>query len=171
MTQKKVEKSNVHFDRESKAKRIIVVLDEVSLEIARTKRGVELINCDEHAKFIIKMKKRPEDFRPDIVHQCLLALLDSPLNKFNKLQVILRTQKGLTIEINPSIRLPRTYKRFSGLFAQLMTKGRIQAPSGGATLLNVTNHPVHALVPPKSRYIQLTKHGHLVPDLTNFITE
>ena len=68
VTQKQVEMSNVNFDRESKAKRIIVVLDEVSLEIARTKRGVELINCDEHAKFITKIKKRPEDFRPDITH-------------------------------------------------------------------------------------------------------
>jgi len=57
----------------------------MSLETARTKKGVELINCDDHEKYIRKLKRNPEDYRPDIAHQCLLALLDSPLNKFQKL--------------------------------------------------------------------------------------
>ena len=82
-----------------------------------TKKGVELINCDDHGKVIAKMKRSPEEFRPDIAHQAMLALLDSPLNKNNKLQLILRTQKGITIEVNPDIRMPRTFKRFSGLMA------------------------------------------------------
>ena len=82
-----------------------------------TKKGVELINCDDHSKVIAKMKRSPEEFRPDIAHKAMLALLDSPLNKNNKLQLILRTQKGITIEVNPDIRMPRTFKRFSGLMA------------------------------------------------------
>ena len=56
-----------------------------SLETAQTKRGVELLNCDDHSKLIAKMKRSPDDFRPDIAHQAVLALLDSPLNKHNKL--------------------------------------------------------------------------------------
>ena len=46
---------------------------------------MELLNCDDHSKLIAKMKRSPDDFRPDIAHQAVLALLDSPLNKHNKL--------------------------------------------------------------------------------------
>jgi rRNA pseudouridine-1189 N-methylase Emg1 (Nep1/Mra1 family) len=47
--------------------------------------------------------------------QCLLTLLDSPLNKAGLLQVYIHTAKGVLIEVNPSVRIPRTFKRFSGL--------------------------------------------------------
>jgi rRNA small subunit pseudouridine methyltransferase Nep1 len=47
--------------------------------------------------------------------QCLLTLLDSPLNKAGLLQVFVHTTKGVLIEINPHVRIPRTFKRFSGL--------------------------------------------------------
>lgn len=33
-----------------------------------TKRGVELINSEDHEKLIEKTKKNPEDYRPDITH-------------------------------------------------------------------------------------------------------
>ena len=96
-----------------------------SLETALTKKGVQLLNCDDHEKFALKTNKKVSSFRPDVAHQTLLALLDSPLNKFGHLQVFMRTQKGLSIEVNPSVRMPRTFKRFSGLMAQLLTKGKI----------------------------------------------
>lgn len=44
-----------------------------------------------------------------------MMLLDSPLNKAGLLQVYLRTNKNVLIEINPQTRIPRTYKRFAGL--------------------------------------------------------
>lgn len=47
--------------------------------------------------------------------KCLLTLLDSPLNKAGLLQVYIHTAKGTLIEVNPSVRIPRTFKRFSGL--------------------------------------------------------
>ena len=47
--------------------------------------------------------------------QCLLTLLDSPLNKAGLLQVYIHTAKGVLIEVNPHVRIPRTFKRFSGL--------------------------------------------------------
>jgi rRNA small subunit pseudouridine methyltransferase Nep1 len=50
--------------------------------------------------------------------QCLLTLLDSPLNKAGLLQVYVQTAKGVLIEINPSVRIPRTFKRFSGLMGE-----------------------------------------------------
>ncbi len=45
----------------------------------------------------------------------MLTLLDSPLNKAGLLQVYIHTAKGVLIEVNPHVRIPRTFKRFSGL--------------------------------------------------------
>lgn len=58
------------------------------------------------------------DYRPDILHHSLLALLDSPLNKAGKLQVYVQTTKSVLLYVNPKIRLPRTYKRFAGLMGK-----------------------------------------------------
>ena len=44
-----------------------------------------------------------------------MTLLDSPLNKAGLLQVYIHTAKGVLIEVNPHVRIPRTFKRFSGL--------------------------------------------------------
>ena len=100
-----------------------------------------------------------------------MALLDSPLNKQKLLQVFLRTQKGHTIEVSPEIRLPRTFKRFSGLFAQLMTQGRIQVnKQGGTTLLQVNNYPIHTLVHKDAKYIKLNvlSKGNLVENFSQY---
>ena len=42
-------------------------------------------------------------------------LLDSPLNKAGLLQIYIHTAKNVLIEVNPKCRIPRTFKRFSGL--------------------------------------------------------
>ena len=67
------------------------------------------------------------EVRPDITHQCLLTLLDSPINKAGKLQVYIRTARGVLIEVNPTVRIPRTFKRFSGLMVQLLHKLSIRS--------------------------------------------
>jgi rRNA pseudouridine-1189 N-methylase Emg1 (Nep1/Mra1 family) len=73
--------------------------------------------------------------RPDIVHQCLLALLDSPLGKAGRLQVFIHTQRDILIEVNPQVRIPRTYKRFAGLMVQLLQKLSVRAASSSQTKL------------------------------------
>ncbi len=40
-----------------------------NLETANTKRGIELLNCDDHQRLIAKMKRSNEEFRPDVLHQ------------------------------------------------------------------------------------------------------
>lgn len=59
--------------------------------------------------------KDPGTVRPDITHQSLLMLFDSPLNRAGLLQVYIHTNKNVLIEINPQCRIPRTFKRFGGL--------------------------------------------------------
>lgn len=98
-----------------------------------------LLNCDDHQGILAKTGRDIADARPDITHQvcsshsipyvgpylthlrqCLLTLLDSPLNKAGRLQVFIHTAKGVLIEVNPHVRIPRTFKRFSGLMGTLM---------------------------------------------------
>jgi len=45
-------------------------------------------------------------------------LMDSPLNRAGLLQVYIRTNKNVLIEINPQTRIPRTFKRFAGLMGK-----------------------------------------------------
>lgn len=93
-----------------------------------------LLNCDDHQGILAKTGRDIADARPDITHQvcypdttqlslmelfqCLLTLLDSPLNKAGLLQVYVHTAKGVLIEVNPHVRIPRTFKRFSGLMGE-----------------------------------------------------
>ena len=62
---------------------------------------------------------------PVVLLQCLLTLLDSPLNKAGLLQIYIQTEKNVLIEVNPHTRIPRTFKRFSGLMG---TTGRTWEP-------------------------------------------
>ena len=68
-------------------KRLIVVLESANLETVKTAKGFGLLNADEHQGVLRKHGKDFSDARPDITHQCLLMLLDSPLNRAGLLQV------------------------------------------------------------------------------------
>lgn len=143
--------------------KIIVLLDQARLETVKNKRGIfELLNCDDHRDLCKKKLKRdPKEFRPDIAHQELLALIDSPLNKAGCLQVYMRTNNNVLIEINPSIRIPRTYKRFSGLIVQLLHKMKIKAGNTSETLMKVIKNPFSQHLPPGTRVYGMSCQGTL----------
>jgi len=128
---------------------VIILLDQATVETVKNKRGVyELLNCDDHRELCKKKLKRdPNEFRPDILHQELLALLDSPLNKAGYLKIYIQTKKRVLIDVNPSIRIPRTYKRFSGLMVQLLHKMKIKAGTESTTLLKVIKNPFSQYLP------------------------
>lgn len=52
-------------------------------------QGYYLLNCDDHGNFLRRHDKDPALYRPDICHQALLAILDSPLAKSGRLKVLL----------------------------------------------------------------------------------
>lgn len=83
----------------------------------------ELLNCDDHINIMRRNNKDPATVRPDITHQSLLMLFDSPLNRAGLLQVYIHTHKNVLIEINPQTRIPRTFKRFGGLMGK---KGAVE---------------------------------------------
>lgn len=88
--------------------------------------------------------------------QCLLTLLDSPINKAGKLQIYISTAKGVLIEVSPSVRIPRTFKRFAGLMVQLLHRLSIKSTNSQEKLLRVINNPITDHLPPKCRKITLS---------------
>lgn len=124
------------------SRRVVVVLQQASLETVKTKKGFELLNCDEHVGLQRKMNRDPAASRPDITHQLLLALLDSPLNKAGMLQIFIETTKNVLIEVSPATRIPRTFKRFAGLMVQLLHKMKVRAADSSETLLKVIRNPI-----------------------------
>lgn len=124
------------------AKRLIVVLESASLETIKNGKSYELLNCDHHKQQILKYKKDPSECRPDITHQCLLMLLDSPLNRAGLLQVFIHTRKKVLIEVNPQTRIPRTFDRFCGVMVQLLHKLTVRASDTSQKLLKVIKNPI-----------------------------
>ncbi|KAM8924487.1 ribosomal RNA small subunit methyltransferase NEP1 [Pelodytes ibericus] len=123
-------------------KRLIVLLEGASLETVRVGKTYELLNCDQHKSVLVKNGRDPGQVRPDITHQSLLMLLDSPLNRAGLLQVYIHTQRNVLIEVNPQTRIPRTFPRFCGLMVQLLHKLSVRAADGPQKLLKVIKNPL-----------------------------
>ncbi|XP_073409083.1 ribosomal RNA small subunit methyltransferase NEP1 [Dendrobates tinctorius] len=128
--------------KRKKNKRLIVLLEGASLETVRVGKTYELLNCDQHKNILVKNGRDPGEVRPDITHQSLLMLLDSPLNRAGLLQVYIHTQKNVLIEVNPQTRIPRTFPRFCGLMVQLLHKLSVRAADGPQKLLKVIKNPI-----------------------------
>ncbi|KAL0087281.1 Nep1-domain-containing protein [Phycomyces blakesleeanus] len=143
-------------------RKLIIVLENASLEAAQIypsnfNRKMQLLNCDEHQSILKKFGRDIAEARPDIVHQCLLTLLDSPLNKSGHLEVYIHTAKGVVIRINPECRIPRTIKRFSGLMVQLLEKQSIPSNvKGEKKLLEILPPPLEQYLPENTKKISLS---------------
>ncbi|KAM0746469.1 Nep1-domain-containing protein [Meredithblackwellia eburnea MCA 4105] len=161
------------LQEKDQTRRLIVVLEQACLETykhssssggASTARGgkgagedkYSLLNCDDHQGVLAKMGRDIAHARPDITHQCLLTLLDSPLNKAGRLQVYIHTAKGVLIEVNPAVRIPRTFKRFGGLMVQLLHRLSIRSINGSEKLLKVIKNPITDHLPTLSHKITLS---------------
>ncbi|OQD77191.1 hypothetical protein PENDEC_c003G01834 [Penicillium decumbens] len=143
--------------------RLIVILSNASLETYRASAGrggkdekYSLLNSDEHIGIMRKMNRDISEARPDITHQCLLTLLDSPVNKAGRLQIYIHTAKGVLIEVNPSVRIPRTFKRFAGLMVQLLHRLSIRSTNSQEKLLKVIKNPITDHLPPNCRKVTMS---------------
>mmetsp|Transcript_51871 Transcript_51871/g.159849 ORF Transcript_51871/g.159849 Transcript_51871/m.159849 type:complete len:365 (-) Transcript_51871:103-1197(-) len=88
-----------------------------------------------------------QPYRPDIVHQCLLALYDSDLGASGRLHVWIQTDKGKTIEVAPHLRPPRTYGRFKRIMEQVLETGSVINREDGKWLLRSTRWSIAPQVP------------------------
>jgi rRNA small subunit pseudouridine methyltransferase Nep1 len=82
--------------------------------------------------------------RPDIVHNTLLQILETPLNWEGRLRVFVHTQDDHVISVDPKVRLPKNYVRFVGLIEQLFVQRRV--PREGEPLLRMERSRLRDLV-------------------------
>ncbi len=154
-----------------KEKQLIVILEGAPLKLGTVGKEVVLLNSEDHSTFIKKkLAQDPAKFRPDILHQCLLTLLDSPLNKAGRLKIFIKTFENVLISVDPTVKIPRTFKRFSSLFAQLLQKLKIRAVNSSKTLLKVIKNPISDHIPINTLKIGTSTMGKLV-DVKTFIAE
>ncbi|KAF1323370.1 Ribosome biogenesis protein nep1, partial [Globisporangium splendens] len=171
---------------DQKRRQVIVILEQAALETVKTSKGYQLLNCDDHKGIHKKLNREPSQSRPDILHQELMAVLDSPLNKAGYLKVYIRSTKDVLIDVSSQMRVPRTYKRFAGLMAmedercwtdslllcllllirlstvQLLHTLKIRSSDGNQTLLNVIKNPVTKYLPANTKKYALSRTGKLV---------
>lgn len=90
-----------------------------------------ILDDSRHHRAMGGLEKREKRGRPDIIHQCLLAVLDSKLDA----EIYIHTVRNQIIWVNRETRIPRNYNRFLGLMEDLFRKKEIQA--SGKTLLAI----------------------------------
>lgn len=86
------------------------------------------------------------EVRPDIVHNSLLMLLDSPLCKSGCLtDILILNSDGKLIRVNPKFRVPRSFKVFSKVFSEFLSSpnGELRLPDEENTvLINLLNNSI-----------------------------
>ncbi|KAJ3692474.1 hypothetical protein LUZ60_012824 [Juncus effusus] len=159
------------IDGSKKKKGVIFVLEKACLEVGKVGKNFQILNSDDHSNYLRKQNRNPADYRPDIIHQALLAIFDSPLTKAGRLQAVyVRTEKGVLFEIKPYVRMPRTFKRFCGLMSQLLQKLSITAVGKREKLLNVIKNPVTRYLPIDSRKIGLSYSSEKSVSLVDYVS-
>ncbi|KAH0576910.1 putative Ribosome biogenesis protein NEP1 [Spironucleus salmonicida] len=158
------------FTKNERQTRLIVILEEAFLETVQVKEKYQLLNSDDHHDILAKNKRKSDEARPDILHQTILSLVDSPLNKAGLLQIFIRTKLNQIIYINPAIKFPRTYKRFAGLMVQLLHKHIIRAADTGDVLLRLIKGPITRHIPLNIDTIMLSRDAEMV-DFQDYVLE
>ncbi|XP_076915642.1 uncharacterized protein LOC143575071 [Bidens hawaiensis] len=157
-------------DNDKNGQGVIFILEKASLEVAKVGKSYQLLNSEDHANFLKKNNRNPAEYRPDISHQAILNILDSPLNKAGKLKALyVRTEKGVLIEIKPHVRIPRTFKRFAGIMLQLLQKLSISAVGKREKLLRVIKNPVTQYLPVNSRKIGFSHSSEKLVDMHDYV--
>ncbi|TBT96491.1 EMG1/NEP1 methyltransferase [Hamiltosporidium magnivora] len=131
--------------------KIIFVLEDAHFVSRKNKQK-------KNTKASIKNNEDRINNRSDITHQCLLSLLDSPLNKAGKLKIYIKTVQNVLIDVNSEIRIPRSLNRFNGLMDELLKRMKIKSENG-KILLKVIKNPVTEYLPPNIIKIGLSQHG------------
>ncbi|EZG43863.1 putative ribosome biogenesis protein NEP1 [Gregarina niphandrodes] len=150
-------------ERRLQGQKLVVVLEDACLEVVHVGEGRHEVLSGTKAghRRLLRRAGRAEsrDLRPDIVYQCLCALLESPINRSGGLLLYIHTQNGLMIEVNPQLRCPRTYTEFESLFGTLLVKRNVRARGAKVTLLQIVKNDLSQILPPGCRKIGLEVHG------------
>ncbi|KAL3841292.1 hypothetical protein ACJIZ3_025883 [Penstemon smallii] len=146
---------------------VTFIIEKASLEIGKVGKSYQLLSSDEHASYLLKNKRNPADYRPDIAFQAIQTILDSRVNESGRLKALyVRTQQCILFQIKPHARMPRTYKRFS---VQLLQKLHITSAGNGEKLLRVIKNPVTQYLPINSRKIGFSHSSEKLVDMYDYV--
>ncbi|KAL2933705.1 Ribosomal RNA small subunit methyltransferase nep-1 [Bienertia sinuspersici] len=109
---------------------VTFVLEKASLALACVGKRYQILSSDEHADYLRKKNLNPYDYRPDIVHEALLQIMDSRLHLAGRLKV------------EPYCMIPGTFGSFCNVIAKLLQTLSIKAKSNCKKLLRVVANPV-----------------------------
>lgn len=152
-------------------RKVVVLLEDAVLELAKGRGGsVQLLEGFQHRQLLQREDRDNGDVRPDITHQCLMALQESPLNKAGRLCVFIRTHDGQLIEVHPLLKVPPTYDEFRKLMVNLLHTRRIRAVEKNVTLLQITKNDPNLFLPVSCRKIAFSAKGRAV-DLEGFVQQ
>ncbi|CCW63619.1 unnamed protein product [Phytomonas sp. EM1] len=134
----------VRSDTQKKGRDVVVILEKAGLLLG----NMGLVDAYERAATTEITNASLREVRPDIVHQCLLALCDSKLAQEHRLRIYISmfSCNRKVIEVSPVLRPPRTYARFRGLMSALLRDGRVTS-SNGEVLMRVMPGSIAPIIP------------------------
>eukprot|EP00758_Cryptobia_borreli_P002188 Tbor_TRINITY_DN2844_c0_g1::TRINITY_DN2844_c0_g1_i1::g.23201::m.23201/K14568/EMG1, NEP1; rRNA small subunit pseudouridine methyltransferase Nep1 len=136
-------------------KHLYCILEKAGLWLGRD----GLVDAYEKSASTVIANKSLSAIRPDIVHQCLLALCDTDLYFNGRLRIYISTVHGKTIQLAPQMRPPRTYGRFKGLMESLLRDGEVVS-SDGQILMKIMPGTVAPIIPNGASVIGLCNLSH-----------
>ena len=140
----KIDKSD--WERNGKPQ-VVFVLESAGIAITDLgRRRNQVLQHDKDGSFLDAKQQPTWLFRPDIVHQTLLAIFDMPLCKEGHVKVYINTIKHKAIEVSSTTRIPRTFKRFCGLISQLIDQKKVINPETDQPLFKVLDYPIRQYV-------------------------
>ncbi|XP_027333459.1 ribosomal RNA small subunit methyltransferase NEP1-like [Abrus precatorius] len=149
----------------------IFILDNASLKRGLVRKNSKILNSDEDAHFLLKQNKNLNDYRPDIIHEALRCILDSPLNKAGMVGAIyVKIDQGALFEVNPHVRIPRTCKRFCGVIMELLKKSSVRAKDSNEILLRVVEEPITRHFPVNSHVVGLSYTSEKLVDIEEYVS-
>ncbi|KAI4297532.1 hypothetical protein L6164_037418 [Bauhinia variegata] len=149
----------------------IFILDSASLKKGLVKKNWKILNSDEDAQFLLRQKKNLNDYRPDIIHEALRCILDSPLNKAGMVGAIyVKIDQGAVFEVKPHVRIPRTCKRFCGVIMELLQKSSVRAKNTNEVLLRVVEEPMTRHLPVNSHIVGLSYTSEKLVDIEEYVS-
>ncbi|TQD83455.1 hypothetical protein C1H46_031001 [Malus baccata] len=130
---------------------VTFVLEKASLVPAYVGKKYQILNPEIHGDFLRKKNMDPYKYRPDIVHEALLQIMDTRLCMAGRLQpVYVKTDQGVLIKVEPHARIPESLDKFCAMMSQLLQKLRIKAKGRRDTLLRVVQNPLSQHLPSNS---------------------
>ncbi|XP_020223117.1 ribosomal RNA small subunit methyltransferase NEP1 [Cajanus cajan] len=149
----------------------IFILDNASLIKGLVRKEWKILNSDEDAQFLLKQNKNLNDYRPDIIHEALRCILDSPLNKAGMVEAIyVKIDQGRLFEVMPHVRIPRTCSRFCGVILELLQKSSVRAKDTNEVLLRVVEEPVTRHLPINSYIVGLSYTSEKLVDIEEYVS-